>query len=89
VQNQPHSRAVLYINDVSIHTEWSGLPTGRIGMTGGSFMDQTDLRYDNFLFVDTNCPLPSQLSGINEENLDSLLIQERPSLDLHFQNRER
>lgn len=80
-QNQTNSSAGFYINDVLVRTEWYVLPTGRIGLTGGSFQGKVDLRYDNFLFVDTNCPIPSQLNSINGEILDSLIIQDRPLLD--------
>ncbi len=80
-KNQSDSSAVLYINDVPVHTDWSGIPTGRIGITGGSFMENTDLRYDDFLFVDENCPMPTQIDNINGEGLTPLVIQERPSFD--------
>lgn len=54
-------------------------PAGRVGITGGSFATNTDIRYDNYLFVSKDCPLPNQQNvGLSTQN--SILL-DRPNLD--------
>lgn len=56
---------VFRINDYLV-ASFSDLQhrTGRVGLTGGSFQSDVDIRYDNYLFVDADCPLPG-MSGNN------------------------
>jgi len=32
---------------------------GRVGLTGASFQSNVDIRYDDYVFVDQNCPMPA------------------------------
>jgi len=58
--------------------------SGRVGLTGASFQANVDIRYTRYVFVDKNCPLPSQLNcgslfreaiTLERPNLDSLLTE--------------
>jgi hypothetical protein len=69
----------LYVNDNFI--TWQNAEPGRVGITGSSYVSGVDLRYDNYLFADDNCPVTPPLHG--ERVLDSFINSDasHPSLN--------
>lgn len=48
------------------HDIWGdALRPGRVGLTGGSFDSNVDLRFDNYVFADDYCPVPTSLQEMN------------------------
>ncbi len=68
----------FYVNNVGVYL--SEQRVGRVGLTGTSIASNVDIRYDNYVLVGENCPLPRQLSQ-SEDTLVSSYSVERPSLD--------
>jgi hypothetical protein len=52
--------------------------SGRVGITGGAIDGLLDIRYDNYTFVDANCPLPNPLLN----GAEPVRVLERPGLTL-------
>lgn len=68
------------INGVPVDYRYELLTrTGRVGVTAGSFQNQVDIRYDNYLFVDETCPLPGQ--NLNGGGMEESMSLQRPSID--------
>lgn len=56
--NASWNETFLYVNDSLVFR----VPrvAGRIALSGGSFEPEVDLRFDDYVFVGENCPLPMQ-----------------------------
>ena len=71
----------FFINDQQVK-DMRGLQglVGRVGLTGGSFQKNVDIRYEDYIFVGETCPLPSP--GANRPlGANRLLNLERPNLE--------
>lgn len=80
---QPYNSTGLQINGT-----WVAFPfdlnnynnrTGRVGLTGASFENDVDIRYDNYTFVDRNCPMP--VTNMVETFTNEMMNLERPSIE--------
>lgn len=60
---QVYGSQQLQINGVNVHENWTPIQ-GRVGVSGGSFSRNADIRYDNYVFVGERCPMPAGLSVI-------------------------
>ncbi|HSH01946.1 MAG TPA: right-handed parallel beta-helix repeat-containing protein [Anaerolineae bacterium] len=62
VNNPNHANQMfLQVNGTTVKT--LGHHLGRVGLTGGAFTNNIDIRHDNYLFADTNCPTPLNLTN--------------------------
>jgi hypothetical protein len=52
---------------------------GRVGLTGGAFTNDVDIRYDNYIFADEHCPL-SVKTSFNFVG-DNIFTSERPYVE--------
>jgi uncharacterized repeat protein (TIGR01451 family) len=61
---------------VNAHTVY-GLAevSGRVGLTGVSLTPNVDIRYDNYIFVDETCPLPTSHQTWQIDSADFLLLE--------------
>jgi hypothetical protein len=51
------------INDSTVYLMW-GFPSGRVGLSSGSFAANTDVRYDDYVFTLPHCPQPTAPTGL-------------------------
>ena len=68
------------INNTSIL--YIALPDARIGLSGAALQSNVDIRYDNYVLVNENCPFPTQdPDGFPwfEQEQDTVVL-ERPAL---------
>lgn len=68
----------FYVNKESVHS--SEQRGGRIGLTGTSLVRNVDIRFDNYVFANENCPVPTQFLGANAAAVNSFSL-ERPSFE--------
>jgi DNA-binding beta-propeller fold protein YncE len=74
-----HGTLGFYINNnLAFHSDWQH-KTGRVGLTGASFQNNVDIRYDKYIFVDEHCPMPTQ--NVSSSSLGTFIALERPDLD--------
>ncbi len=74
---QSNGHLQLQINNVDVYH--MNQQEGLIGLTGGSFAANTDIRYDNYTFVDETCPYPNQ-QRISALELNPTFIKEKPNI---------
>ncbi|MCB0012368.1 MAG: hypothetical protein KDE34_10720 [Anaerolineales bacterium] len=67
---------LLHINGTPITT--IARHNGRIGFTGGSLQGDVDLRYDNYTYVNENCPLPTINPGAPVGDGELLILDDHP-----------
>lgn len=73
------------INGSSVYN--MGQRVGRVGITGGSFENNTTIRYDDYLFVDLHCPNPTEVSNYLQQ--EPILSLERPALKTLLTTQEK
>jgi hypothetical protein len=69
----------VFINGNSI-PNWAGAQVGYMGITASGLEKNTDFRFDNYLFVAENCPLPGE--GFGAPLVRPPVEMERPALPL-------
>ena len=65
----PTNGIQLQVNGTTVYSTTE--KAGRVGLTGGSFVKSTDIRYDNYIFADKNCAT-SELFSFDSGILDQL-----------------
>lgn len=85
--SKPYSSMQLEINGTVVY--FMTPQNGRIGLTGGSFVQSTDIRYDNYVFADEKCPLPTEQKSIFAlQSTNNVFAVERPAMHTFLSGQE-
>lgn len=70
------------VNDGTVYA-MGAFPSGRVGLSAGSYAANTDVRYDDYVFAMPNCPTPTGPTGISTSpatipphSLDGLVLDQ-------------
>jgi hypothetical protein len=75
----PYGELIFHINDTIVLTKsFENHRTGYVGLTGASFQNNVDIRFNDYLFVDAGCPMP--LQNMPGYSTGEFLSLERPDI---------